>query len=85
MTGTEARPPRWNAQPGQTTDAVPPPPAAAAGRGEKRIETGIYKHTTKWTASLATKHAEEGGYLRVEEDQIREKKENRSVCNISRR
>ena len=84
MTGTEARPPRWNAQPGQNTDAVPPPPAAAAGHGEKQIEIGIYKHMTKWTASLVAKHAEEGRYLRVTDDQIREKKENRSACSISR-
>lgn len=79
MTSTEeARHPRWNAQPGQNADVVPPPLVAAAGRDEKLTETGIYKHMTKWTASLVTNHAEEGGYLRVADNQIRKK--GKQIC-----
>lgn len=33
----------------------------------------------KWTASLVANHAEEGGYLRVANNQIR-KKERKQIC-----
>lgn len=61
----------------KNADAVPAP-VAAAGHSEKLIKTGIYKHLTKWTASLVENPTKEGGYLRVADNQIRKKR--KQIC-----